>query len=362
MLVWGVILKKRKLKNGYYTIEKTIVEDNGIKIPYIYLKVYGNDSRFFRYRSINEHTIEDLRSNQISATSPVVFNDPYDCFLSFDRNAVLKKFEELGIVNLPIMNESEKDVIVNNLINDRKKLKYAICFSEIVNNTVMWSHYANQGKGFVVEYNYAQIEKIGELYTKATLERMIDYYGIRKTKQIEKAINNFIDVNVSFFPMNYVKIGFDMTEYLIREIELTKDLLLYSLQLNNVDFKKDKRTVFQLQNEIKRYLDPEYFQNIKMLNDTMATTKNSDWKYEREWRLMTFSFTHEPHSAIAKVKPLAVYLGERIEIENKKTICEICKQNNIDIYQMKSNYKSKKTNILEYYKLSEDEIISIISQ
>lgn len=158
-------------------------------------------SQIYRYREINpKEPIEDnkhidaLKKGKNYLTNPYYFNDPYDSAFSIDieqfKNDLVKNIEkqlkkqilknEFGKHDIDINRISNIDEIFDdiniigfnkaeNIIESNiqifyqaliKKIKFKIsCFSEINNSILMWSHYANQHKGFCIEYNASEIEE-----------------------------------------------------------------------------------------------------------------------------------------------------------------------------------------------------------
>lgn len=100
--------------------------------------------------------------------------------------------------------------------------------------------------------------------------------------------------------------------------------------------------------------------------------KETDWSYEKEWRLL---FNHKIFLRnVLKIgdkyflklpKPSAVFLGKRINSENKRKIFDICKKREISLYQMEKDSREAKLyeiEILKYSdKSSEDELFIVES-
>lgn len=100
--------------------------------------------------------------------------------------------------------------------------------------------------------------------------------------------------------------------------------------------------------------------------------KETDWSYEKEWRLL---FNHEIFLRNAlKIgdkyflklpKPSAIYLGKRIDSENKRKIFDICKKREISLYQMEKDSREAKLYGIEILKYSdkrlEDELFIVES-
>lgn len=98
---------------------------------------------------------------QIYLSSPIEFNDPFDCKANFDykratkkgffRNELLKTLSEEKIDKFP----SE---FVQNVTEMIRKNTFVFCFSEVWNSILMWSHYADSHSGYCVEYDMSQVK------------------------------------------------------------------------------------------------------------------------------------------------------------------------------------------------------------
>lgn len=80
--------------------------------------------------------IDNLRNNQVRMTLPESFNDPYDSLFSMAVRA----------------NEMERKFLEHMIIAPIRRSMRVCCFSESVESMLMWTHYANEHKGFAIEY------------------------------------------------------------------------------------------------------------------------------------------------------------------------------------------------------------------
>lgn len=126
--------------------------------------------------------LNSLKNNQLWVASPKTFNDPYDCMMNIDiKDEVMEKtkivLQELfgdSIANellnktKDVQNQAnnnlrpEFDKIVKNGTEEIQEGLFVSCFSELsnLNSILMWSHYANQHRGFCVEYDYREINRL----------------------------------------------------------------------------------------------------------------------------------------------------------------------------------------------------------
>lgn len=151
-------------------------------------------------------------------------------------------------------------------ISKLQKTFRTTCFTTTPYSQLMWGgSYANFHKGFCIEYTVLPYDQ--------------DYKNIF----------------YNLFPMIYCKIRPDMASRLVaaKDKELTKDIL-WDIYLNG------------------------------------ALRKSIDWAFQNEWRLLLpFGSTNISDYNIKFFPITKVYLGNRIQPENRKKIIKICNQKNI---------------------------------
>jgi hypothetical protein len=145
----------------------------------------------YKYMSWNAFTRDSIESGKFWFSSPTKFNDPIDCGISlstigstpFLTNLLAKGFSEIGkATGTSIKNPSQTESITksilqftNNITNNAEtiseeineakadqiaylnlKEKFAssgiLSLSELGDNILMWSHYAQQHKGVCIEF------------------------------------------------------------------------------------------------------------------------------------------------------------------------------------------------------------------
>ncbi|NCA61179.1 DUF2971 domain-containing protein [Bacillus cereus] len=171
------------------------------------LKCENIPNSLYKYRTVNLNSIRSLRRNEVWCNSASNFNDPYECALLIGDYAeeslkalMIEKVIELGTGKLKknlvenlgnmdlkkictvfiklkvgdvqiyqcdvdqiydITKKEYDDKIKADLERDimqiREKMKIS-CFSEVHNSILMWSHYADNHKGFCIEYNFNEID------------------------------------------------------------------------------------------------------------------------------------------------------------------------------------------------------------
>ena len=174
-----------------------------------------------------------------------------------------------------------------------KRNAYIACLSETINSVTMWSHYANNHKGFALEYDYIPLQ--------------MQCQKCEKFKQCEKAIINNI------YPVIYDKNRYEATNYLVSSV-----FKMMGLPVNNPD-------------------------TLKVTKCQLY--KSTQWSYEKEWRLIITLRNDcikpkEDYYGIRNVRPKAIYYGTRISPINKKMLHLIAKEKGISEYQMYIDNKS----------------------
>ncbi|MFI3197596.1 MAG: DUF2971 domain-containing protein [Methylococcaceae bacterium] len=149
--------------------------------------------KLYRFEQATESRCDTLRSQQLWASSPVMFNDLNDCQVQFNpsANLVFESSKILGAIDILYPNGEipENSLLTDDILgalrryfknysgkstqaklsihripeNIRKKIREstAVCcfFSEQPNSALMWAHYADNHKGFCVEYEVIKTPK-----------------------------------------------------------------------------------------------------------------------------------------------------------------------------------------------------------
>ena len=224
--------------------------------------------------------LEHLENQTIWLSSPMMFNDPFDCVYNCDyeyevtqiRAQVLDGFvgkeEALRMLDSEFWGEKLKSVAADfesNMHRIHKKYernKYIACFSEKENlySKIMWAHYANSHSGVCAEYDYTSVNAICE-------------FGC--------------------IPIKYTDV-FERSLYATTTEEGTAEFL------------------------------------------KLIYNKATEWGYEKEWRVVKESYTDECLGFnVAFNLPKNIYLGCKISNKLKKDILEFCYGKDIGVFQMK---------------------------
>ncbi|MPM77828.1 hypothetical protein SDC9_124836 [bioreactor metagenome] len=312
----------------------------------------------FRYRTCSDYHIKAFDNCEVWLTKPTMFNDPHDSYLYINKNEILdffvngmsksKSFTHIQNLLNNVEYKEEmiekcgaefvEQIIRNATINGKpieltdyeiefqkkfysrridlitKLCKESIkesalvgCFSESVESTLMWSHYADNHKGFALNYNFQEL------------------YSVDIGKE---NIKGSLFINQKLFPVIYSKNRYDATKYL--EFHFMMDMY----RLRGITFN-----------------DPFY---DKLFYYKWLLFKSLDWSYEREWRiikLMDNNIEHKKpdYACIPSISPKEIYLGAEISKENQVKLTSIARKKGIRIFKMEiaDDEKAYKLNSVE---------------
>lgn len=283
------------------------INNNEETIQAVKIKNQNMPAIVYKYRTVNQYSIDALENGFLIAASPSSLNDPnegrmfidyqnrwkliYQTFLETfyrrtglrlavdinehdERDALFNRLMEC----LPIPKEDYAEwsqiwkftdelfkvkllEFQNHITNISDELHRVCSFSEIRNSILMWTHYADEFKGFCVGYNLQEL-------------------------------NN------------------DLTDLLLP--------VRYSDSLIEVD-----DTFFEGGGET----------NMSLLMNSL-TLKSSDWQYEKEWRLLILANNSEKKQKVQLPVPKEIILGLNITSENQAKLIDIANANNIPCYKM----------------------------
>ena len=247
------------------------------------LKYVKMPQKLYKYYSFDDkgYHLDSFKNNKIWLSNPENFNDPYDCLLSFTGeklfNALIRTrenvvFELFENTNLKFT-ESEKnqirkakqplkkiqEIIIKNELSreyeiiDEKLLNNIVyetddshifedlgsiinnihyqgstvirCFSEINNSILMWSHYAENHKGFCLEYDFKTL-----------------------------GINH--EINVNLFPVIYRPKLFNIDKHLFNNdnsLNYFSFILAAIHKSKEWEYEKEWRLIFPLKNAEQLY-------------------------------------------------------------------------------------------------------------
>jgi len=264
-------------------------------------------SALFKYRTVSEYSLKNLRDSTLFLTTANKFNDPYDSVMDFDPRfgssvldgllsvadikdeAIVKEIresdeplvafgryvcqqngEDLTDEKLREMfafvSEREGEIHAKSIseLNVQLRRSYKICsLSERLDSLPMWAHYAGGHTGFVMEYDFTRLP--------------------------EKDL-----IGLSLWPVVYSGI-FDASKIL------------------------------------NGYEPGKRFDN--MVSVLAALHKAPDWEYEKEWRLLSLEGLFEIGKCRMPLK--AVHLGSKISAEDAGKVITNAKIAGVPVFKMR---------------------------
>lgn len=108
--------------------------------------------------------VDNLVNDKVRMSLPESFNDPYDSLFSISVRGT----------------ELERALLEHMVLSPIRKSMRVCCFSETVESMLMWTHYANEHKGFAIEYKPNLISSIAlQLWPVYYREKFFDVSAYR---------------------------------------------------------------------------------------------------------------------------------------------------------------------------------------
>lgn len=324
------------MKNKYYSVirknKNSIIEIHAIPVLY-------------RYHSVTPYSVSALLQDELWGTVPTSFNDPYDTIFCYTSSKLKHALQE-KLLNKNtdkyknFFNVSTKskliDVLLADLLcnyNDNFRRMYCVsCFSENYDSEIMWGHYANCAKGFVVAYDGRELRDIAFSSNK-TYHNMIktfNLFGIDLSNVKEKNLTTIA-------PVIYENGKINSTSEINARIDSLLDY--YDDLCNGRTIAEAVRTLYK--KTLQMYYDKQEDNNN--LFYSALCNKSKVWSYEREWRIWAYNSNilagqiNNPYVLIGKgAKPKAIYLGEKISEYDTIALTEIARRKNIPVYKMRT--------------------------
>lgn len=283
-----------------------------------------NDSIFqdfiYRYRSFNSYSIDALKNDRLYFSTPSYFNDPFDSVIYIDEerllhsilrdmdNGMASYLDSIADTDGTLVTSDNKNQVltltqntdfrllqlkrVSKIINDtQEKLlsnSKAICFSEDPLSMLMWSHYADYHKGFVLAYRKSELPHA----------KCYDVNGIEHSTILKLGKIRYRDQMPDFGEFFY--------DYLPKKVK---------------GFPPSLYTRFLLQ---------------------MIFNKTIVWNYEKEWRLCSIpeDYSNENPVSYASIRPYCIFLGAKMPAKQKWELFCIAKKMDIAVFEVWANNRS----------------------
>lgn len=173
-----------------------------------------NDKEFFRYKYLpfgtEKKSLNVIKEGTIMFTCPKNFNDPFDCQPVVDadnlsemdafKRAFSKKTKGMSFLDRRLTKdkmliEFRRSIKSGNLISDFLDTVGVLSLSRQYDNALMWAHYAEYHRGFVVGFKYNKPDDLEE--TDMDIRRIIPQeVKYSKEKPIYAPSSNDFDMSV----------------------------------------------------------------------------------------------------------------------------------------------------------------------
>ena len=278
------------------------------------------DNSVFRYRSCTDSAVDAFKNDRLYFSTPNHFNDPFDAVIHVNGDKLLASIHrdlDKGMVSYlnakindptSFINSANNDLILKHsqdpkcrehfLGNILKKIdtikdglltnSKTICFSEDYLSTLMWSHYADYHKGFVLAYQ------------KDSLAYATSY------NEQDKTVSATLKLGKIRYQTQMSDYGEFFYEYMPTLYQGVPPIL-YSRFLAEMLFSKTK-----------------------------------EWEYEREWRLCSIpsDFTKTDPVCYLSIRPWAIFLGAKMPAKQKWQLYNIAKKKDIAVFEVWTNNHS----------------------
>lgn len=268
----------------------------------------------YRYRACNPNSIDALKNDRLYFSTPSYFNDPFDSVIYVDEEkllcSILRDIDDGMVSYLDsvadasaryITSDNKQQIlkltqstniraqflknIMQTIDGTKDKLltnSKAICFSEDYLSMLMWSHYADYHKGFVLAYRKSELH------------------------------------HASCFDKN--------------DIEISTTLKLGKIRYRHQMTDFGEFFYEYLPKKLKGFPTSLY---TRFLTE-MIFSKTSEWSYEKEWRLCSIpeDYSTENPVCYAAIRPYCIFLGAKMPAKQKWELFNIAKKMNIAVFEV----------------------------
>jgi hypothetical protein len=185
-----------------------------------FIDIKSDDTYYYIYKHLSFdpdlYVLNLFRKLQLKFTQPDNFNDPYDCMAEI-------KFDDVPKVHHELLQKHFSDAI-------RAKLSVT-CFNNNPLNMLMWSHYAQSHKGFLVEFKIPHFELIHEVFNIQAVKYQYDFPKF--------PLSIFDHMNCIGEKNSKEMVGFVTNQYLVKskdwEYEKEFRVLAFDYEVNNFE-------------------------------------------------------------------------------------------------------------------------------
>lgn len=277
----------------------------------------NSPKQFYRYRTVNDYSLYDLKNNHLGFSRVKHFDDPLDAFIRIDYQKFLDKmsvFESISVeprkrlAELLHVDESllaniqSKGQLIKAYQTDSfkafvDKRKQSIrenmcmaCFTETYDNENLWLKYADNHKGFCLEYDFLDRDS----------NACDGCNGLTKCAAYGKMM--------CAYPVYYSENPFDTTEIFVNQVIESSVAILEAIG----------------EREAAMILKENATRDSELFLYQMSLVKDRRHMFDEEWRLIYPAKSNEDYPYVC-VKPLSVTLGLCMDKMEEATVIEATK-------------------------------------
>lgn len=276
-----------------------------------------NPKHFYRYRSVSEYTLSDLKNNYLGFSRAKYFDDPFDAFIRIDYQKFIEKMKAFDNINVEprrrvaelfdvdqeklffvrgstrltkaYQTESFKAFVEKRKETIRNYLCMA-CLTERYDNENMWLKYADSHKGFCLEYDFSDPR----------------YFINESCNPQEKC--PISGKPIVPYPVYYAEEPFDATDIFINEVVESSAGILNTIG----------------ESDVARRLVVNATRTSPLSLYQISLVKDQCHMYDEEWRLIFPGRTEIDYPHVC-LKPVSIILGLRMDTERENTVLEAAK-------------------------------------
>ncbi len=143
------------------------IGDKNIRSSIEYNPRPNSPKNLFKYHACNEHSLSALKENEIWASNPSSFNDPFDCSPQLWEGRLFPFGEIKEILKLVLLSEQVDSCKNNNQLrelffNTIKDFIGIYCLNEGRNEELFWAYYGDDHKGIKIKYKQKILSRFWE--------------------------------------------------------------------------------------------------------------------------------------------------------------------------------------------------------
>lgn len=210
---------------------------------------------FYKYRSINDNTLNSLDNKYFYFSQPCELNDPFDGKVAikleatkFEINRWCDEHQIYGISRKKLIIDYNNGKLEENADGFAEKVSnkfFILCLSQVWNESLMWAHYADSFKGICIGYNAIYLKNTYFLQLEL-LNKNNNFY----TRESDHYLCPLVEIKYDKFvaePYNMFKKNYDAIKkcYLYKEKKWEKEKEYRAILFDENEGKFEKRIYYK---------------------------------------------------------------------------------------------------------------------